>query len=35
MPIYKDKTCLIYRPEKHQNIISKQIIKTIQAAFAG
>lgn len=33
-PIFRDKICLIYRPEKHQNIISKQIIKIIQAEFA-
>lgn len=29
-PIYKDEICLIYRPGKHNNSVSKKIIQTIQ-----
>lgn len=31
-PIFKDELCLVYRPEKHNNVISKKIIKTIVSA---
>tara|TARA_B100001971_G_scaffold215185_1_gene259414 strand:- start:98504 stop:99334 length:831 start_codon:yes stop_codon:yes gene_type:complete len=31
-PIFKDEICLVYRPEKHGNHISKKIIKAIKSA---
>jgi len=31
-PVYKDEICLIYRPEKHSNDVSKEIIKVIKEA---
>ena len=31
-PIFKDEICLVYRPEKHNNIISKRIIEIIKTA---
>lgn len=32
-PIFKDDICLVYRPEKHNNQISKKIIQTIKSSF--
>lgn len=29
-PIFKDEICLVYRPEKHNNSVSKRIIETIK-----
>lgn len=29
-PIFKDEICLIYRPEKHNNLVSKKIIQAIK-----
>ncbi len=31
-PIFKDEICLVYRPEKHNNQISKKIIQTIKSS---
>lgn len=31
-PVFKDEICLIYRPEKHNNSISKKIIQIIKSA---
>src|SRR5206468_843700 len=31
-PTYKDEICLVYRPEKHNNPISKKIIQIIKGA---
>lgn len=31
-PVFKDEICLVYRPEKHNNHISKKIIQTIKEA---
>lgn len=31
-PVFKDEICLIYRPEKHNNPVSRAIIKNIKAA---
>jgi len=31
-PIFKDEICLVYRPEKHNNVISKRIIEIIKTA---
>ena len=31
-PIFKDEICLVYRPEKHNNPISKRIIEIIKTA---
>jgi DNA-binding transcriptional LysR family regulator len=31
-PIYKDEICLVYRPEKHSNPISKKIVQVIKAS---
>jgi DNA-binding transcriptional LysR family regulator len=33
-PIFKDEICLVYRPEKHNNHVSKKIIKVIQSTFS-
>lgn len=32
-PVLKDEICLIYRPEKHRNPISKSIIQTIRTSI--
>lgn len=32
-PAFKDNICLIYRTEKHQNIVSKKIIETIKSSI--
>ena len=32
-PIFKDEICLVYRPEKHNNQISKKIIQIIRSSF--
>lgn len=32
-PILKDEMCLIYRPEKHRNPVSKSIIQTIRSSI--
>lgn len=29
-PIFKDEICLVYRPEKHSNLVSKKIIQIIK-----
>ncbi|WP_419420175.1 LysR family transcriptional regulator [Legionella sp. D16C41] len=29
-PIFKDEICLVYRPEKHNNLVSKKIIEAIK-----
>ena len=31
-PIFKDEICLVYRPEKHNNIVSKKIIQLIKSS---
>jgi LysR family transcriptional regulator, cell division regulator len=31
-PVFKDEICLVYRPEKHKNPISKKIIQTIRSS---
>lgn len=31
-PVFKDKICLIYRPEKHKNSVSKKIIQIIKSS---
>lgn len=31
-PIFRDKICLIYRPEKHKNPVSKKIIQIIKSS---
>ena len=31
-PIFKDEICLVYRPEKHTNIVSKKIIQLIKSS---
>lgn len=31
-PIFKDEICLVYRPEKHNNQVSKKIIQIIKAS---
>ncbi len=31
-PVFKDEICLVYRPEKHNNTISKRIIEIIKTA---
>ncbi|KGP64105.1 LysR family transcriptional regulator [Legionella norrlandica] len=31
-PIFKDEICLVYRPEKHNNIASKKIIQIIKSS---
>ena len=31
-PLFKDEICLVYRPEKHNNVISKRIIEIIKTA---
>lgn len=33
-PIFKDKICLIYRPEKHKNPVSKKIIQIIKSSVS-
>lgn len=33
-PLFKDKICLIYRPEKHRNPISKKIIQIIRSSMS-
>lgn len=33
-PVFKDKICLIYRPEKHKNPISKKIIQIIKSSVS-
>ena len=30
-PVFKDEICLVYRPEKHRNSVSKKIIETIRS----
>ena len=32
-PIFKDKICLVYRPEKHKNAVSKKIIHIIKSSI--
>ncbi len=29
-PVFKDEICLVYRPEKHNNLVSKKIIQAIK-----
>lgn len=31
-PIFKDEICLVYRPEKHNNLVSKKIIQIIKSS---
>lgn len=31
-PVFRDEICLVYRPEKHNNLISKKIIQIIKSA---
>ncbi|MFM6927774.1 MAG: LysR family transcriptional regulator, partial [Bdellovibrio sp.] len=31
-PVFKDEVCLVYRPEKHNNVVSKKIIQIIKSA---
>ncbi|AHZ84014.1 HTH-type transcriptional regulator CynR [Bdellovibrio bacteriovorus] len=31
-PVFKDEICLVYRPEKHNNTVSKKIIQTIKSS---
>ncbi len=31
-PVFKDEVCLVFRPEKHNNLVSKKIIKIIKSA---
>ncbi|MCB1179682.1 MAG: LysR family transcriptional regulator [Leptospiraceae bacterium] len=31
-PVFKDEICLVFRPEKHNNLVSQKIIKTIKAS---
>lgn len=31
-PVFKDEICLVYRPEKHNNLVSKKIIQSIKSA---
>lgn len=31
-PVFKDEICLVFRPEKHNNIVSKKIINNISSA---
>lgn len=33
-PVFKDKICLIYRPEKHKNPVSKKIIQIIKSSIS-
>lgn len=30
-PVFKDEICLVYRPEKHNNVVSKKIIQLIKS----
>lgn len=32
-PVFKDEICLVYRPEKHQNLISSKIIHIIKTSL--
>lgn len=32
-PLFKDEICLVYRPEKHNNLTSKQIIQIIKSSL--
>lgn len=34
-PVFRDKICLIYRPEKHKNPVSKKIIQIIKSSVTG
>nr|WP_273198157.1 MULTISPECIES: LysR family transcriptional regulator [Legionella] len=34
-PIFKDEICLVYRPEKHNNLVSKKIIQMIRASISN
>src|SRR3990167_8780850 len=34
-PIFKDEICLVYRPEKHNNAVSKKIIQIIKSLSIG
>lgn len=31
-PVFKDEICLVYRPEKHNNLVSKKIIQSIKSS---
>ncbi|RAP37567.1 LysR family transcriptional regulator [Legionella quinlivanii] len=33
-PVFKDEICLIYRPEKHKNPVSRSIIETIKSTVS-
>lgn len=33
-PIFSDEICLIYRPEKHNNLVSKKIIQVISSSLS-
>ncbi|MBI2785777.1 MAG: LysR family transcriptional regulator [Legionella longbeachae] len=33
-PIFRDEICLVYRPEKHRNPVSKKIIQVIRASVS-
>lgn len=34
-PMFKDEICLVYRPEKHNNLVSKKIIQMIRASISN
>lgn len=33
-PVFKDKICLVYRPDKHKNSVSKKIIQIIKSSLS-
>lgn len=33
-PLFRDEICLVYRPEKHKNFVSKKIIQIIKASLS-
>lgn len=34
-PVFKDEICLVYRPEKHNNPVSKKIIQIIRSSISN